>query len=163
MVGRTCCSFGTKKIKIVAVSFFLDTSYFQGRTSFFLLIHLWGPITPVENVTRPRSPTFSESSGRQLSHGPSLDIGFFEQILRNERFMKKIVFLHFFIAAPQKNSSGRQSDNFEDWRLPHSSFRSLCSTFFKTLVELNDTSKIVGLSPLRSWMIQNRCRQNWCF
>jgi hypothetical protein len=65
-------------------------------------------------VTRPISPTFSESSGRQLSHGPSLDIGFFEQILRNERFMKKIVFLHFFIAAPQKNSSGRQSDNFED-------------------------------------------------
>ena len=50
-------------------------------------------------MTRPISPTFSESSGRQLSHGPSLDIGFFEQILRNERFMKKIVFLHFFIAA----------------------------------------------------------------
>ena len=145
------------------MSFFLDTAYFRGRTSFFRLIHLWRPITPVKNVTRPISPTFSESSGRQLSHGPSLDIGFFEQILRNERFMKKIFFLHFFIAAPQKNSSGRQSDNFEDWRLPHSSFRSLCSTFFKTLVELNDTSKIVGLSPLRSWMIQDRVPQNWCF
>ena len=163
MVGRTCYSFQTSKLKIVAVSFFFNAAYFRGRTSFFRLIHLWRPITPVKNVTRPISPTFSESSGRQLSHGPSLDIGFFEQILRNERFMKKIVFLHFFIAAPKKNSSGRQSDNFEDWRLPHSSFRSLCSTFFKTLVELNDTSKIVGLSPLRSWMIQNRCRQNWCF
>ena len=143
--------------------FFFDTAYFRWRISFFRLIHLWRPITPVKNVTRPISPTFSESSGRQLSHGPSLDIGFFEQILRNERFMKKIVFLHFFIAAPQKNSSGRQSDNFEDWRLPHSSFRSLCSTFFKTLVEVNDTSKIVGLSPLRSWMIQDRVPQNWCF
>ena len=53
-------------------------------------------------MTRPISPTFSESSGRQLSHGPSLDIGFFEQILGNERFMKKIVFLHFLIAAPKK-------------------------------------------------------------
>ena len=163
MVGRTCYSFRTSKLKIVAVSLFFDTAYFRWRISFFRLIHLWRPITPVKNVTRPISPTFSESSGRQLSHGPSLDIGFFEQILGNERFMKKIVFLHFFIAAPQKNSSGRQSDNFEDWRLPHSSFRSLCSTFFKTLVELNDTSKIVGLSPLRSWMIQDRCRQNWCF
>ena len=163
MVGSTLIQWQRSKLKIVAVSFFLNTAYFRGRTSFFRLIHLWRPITPVKNVTRPISPTFSESSGRQLSHGPSLDIGFFEQILGNERFMKKIVFLHFFIAAPKKNSSGRQSDNFEDWRLPHSSFRSLCSTFFKTLVEVNDTSKIVGLSPLRSWMIQDRVPQNWCF
>ena len=163
MVGRTCYSFRTSKLKIAAVSFFFNTAYFRGRTSFFRLIHLWRPITPVKNVTRPISPTFSESSGRQLSHGPSLDIGFFEQILRNERFMKKMFFLRFFVSPPKKNSSGRQSDYFEDWRLAHISFRSLCSTFFKTLVEVNDTSKIVGLSPLRSWMIQNRCRQNWCF
>ena len=27
---------------------------------------------------------------------------FFEQISRNERFMKKLVFLHFFVAAPKK-------------------------------------------------------------
>ena len=60
-------------------------------------------------------------------------------------------------------SSGRQSDNFEDWRLPHSSFRSLCSKFFKTLVELSDTSKIVGSSPLRSQVIQNHDRKNYCF
>ena len=163
MVGTICYSFQTSKLKIVAVLFFFNAWYFRWRTSFFGLIHLWRPITPVKNMTRPISPTFSESSGRQLSHGPSLDIGFFEQILRNERFLKKNRFLHFFIAAPKKNSSGRQSDNFEDWRLAHISFRSLCSTFFKTLVEVNDTSKIVGLSPLRSWMIQNRCRQNWCF
>ena len=163
MVGTTCYSFQTSKLKIVAVSFFFDTAYFRGRISFFRLIHLWRPITPVKNVTRPISPTFSESSGRQLSHGPSLDIGFFEQILRNERFMKKMFFLRFFVSPPKKNSSGRQSDNFEDWRLAHISFRSLCSTFFKTLVEVNDTSKIVGLSPLRSWMIQDRVPQNWCF
>ena len=35
-------------------------------------------------MTRPISPTFSESSGREVSRGPSLGIGFFEQILRNE-------------------------------------------------------------------------------
>ena len=45
------------------------------------------PITPVQNLTRPISPTFSESSGREVSHGPSLDICFFEQISGNERFM----------------------------------------------------------------------------
>ena len=96
MVGRTCYSFQTSKLKIVAVSFFLNTTYFRWRISFFRLIHLWRPITPVKNVTRPISPTFSESSGRQLSHGPSLDIGFFEQILRNERFMKKMQKNGFF-------------------------------------------------------------------
>ena len=71
---------------------FLNTSYFRGRTSFFGLIHLWRPITPVQNLTRPISPTFLESSGRELSHGPTLDICFFEQISGNERFMKKVVF-----------------------------------------------------------------------
>ena len=85
---------------------------------------------------------------------------FFEQISRNERFMKKLVFLHFFVAAPKKNSSGRWSDNNEDWRLPYSSFRSWRSKFFKTPVKVSDFFKIVGPSPLRSWIIQDRCRQN---
>ena len=85
---------------------------------------------------------------------------FFEQISRNERFMKKLVFLHFFVAAPKKNSSGRWSDNNEDWRLPYSSFRSWRSKFFKTPVKVRDFFKIVGPSPLRSWIIQDRVRQN---
>ena len=102
MVGRTCYSFQTSKLKIVAVSLFFDTAYFRWRISFFQLIHLWRPITPVKNVTRPISPTFSESSGRQLSHGPSLDIGFFEQILRNERFMKKKFFCDFLCPHQKK-------------------------------------------------------------
>ena len=72
--------------------FFCNASYFRGRTSFFGLIHLWRPITPVQNLTRPISSTFSETSGREVSHGPILDIFFFEQISRNERFMKKIDF-----------------------------------------------------------------------
>ena len=64
-------------------------------------------------MTRPISHTFSESSGREVSHGPSLDIGFFEQILRNERSLRKVVFLHFFIAAPKKNSNNFDSANIE--------------------------------------------------
>ena len=102
MVVSTLIQFRAVIFKIVAVSFFFDTAYFRWRTSFFRLIHLWRPITPVKNVTRPISPTFSESSGRQLSHGPSLDIGFFEQILRNERFMKKIVFCIFSLPHQKK-------------------------------------------------------------
>jgi Pyruvate/2-oxoacid:ferredoxin oxidoreductase delta subunit len=35
-----------------------------------------------------------------ISHGPSLDIGFFEQILRNERFMK--CFFCVFLCPHQK-------------------------------------------------------------
>ena len=53
------------------------------------------------------------SSGRELSHGPILDIFFFEQILRNDRFMKKVDFEHFFIAAPKKNSNNFDSANIE--------------------------------------------------
>ena len=141
---------------------FFNASYFRGRTSFFGLVHLWRPITPVQNLTRPISSTFSETSGREVSHGPNPDIFFFEQISRNERFMKKD-FEHFFIAAPKKISNNFDSANIELWRLAHSSFRNLCSTFFKTPVEVSDIFKIVGPSPLRSWMIQDRGRQNWCF
>ena len=105
---------------------FFDTLYFRWRSSFFGLIHLWRTITPVQNLTRPISTTFSES-------------------------------------APKKNSKFFDLANIEIWCLAHSSFWSLCSKFFKTPVEVSDIFKIVGPSPLRSWMIQDRCRQNWCF
>ena len=42
--------------------FFFNTSYFRGRTSFFGLIHLWRPITPVKNYHifgKPRTSAFS--------------------------------------------------------------------------------------------------------
>ena len=78
-------------------------------------------------------------------------------------FYGKRPFLTFFRDRTEKFSSGRQSDNFEDWRLAHSSYRSWCSTSFKTLVELSDTSKIVGPSPLRSQKIRNHDRQKEYF
>ena len=43
----------------------------------------------------------------------SPDIFFFEQISRNERFMKKVDFKHFFIAAPKKNSNNFDLANIE--------------------------------------------------
>ena len=78
-------------------------------------------------------------------------------------FYEKRPFLAFFVTRPKIFSSGRQSDNFEERRLPHSSFRSWCSKFSETLVEVSDTSKIVGPSPLRSQVIRNHDRKNECF
>ena len=75
-------------------------------------------------------------------------------------FYEKVSFFAFFRVRTKKNSSGRWSDNNEDWRLPYSSFRSWCSKFFKTPVKVSDFFKIVGPSPLRSWIIQDRVRQN---
>ena len=61
------------------------------------------------------------------------------------------------MTSSKKFSSGHQSDNFEDWRLPHSSFRSLCPKFFKTLMEENcgsqPTPKSVDPEPwLQKWV-----------
>ena len=54
---------------------------------------------------------------------------------------KKNRFLHFSVSLSKKNSSGRQSDTIEDWRLAHSSVRRSCSKFFKTHAENSDTFK----------------------
>ena len=139
MVGTICYSFRSSKLKIVAVLFFFNAWYFRWRTSFFGLVHLWRPITPVQNLTRPISSTFSETSGREVSHRPILDISPFEQISRNEHLMSNF-FLHFFVATPKKNSSGRRSDNIEDWRLPH--FEADVPTFSKYLWKLAISLKL---------------------
>ena len=88
---------------------------------------------------------------------------FFEQISRNERFMKKLVFLHFFVSAPKKNSSGRRSDNIDASGLPNSSSESLCPKDFREHVKNVGTFKIGGPSPLQSQLIQFRVRQKSCF
>ena len=69
---------------------------------------------------------------------------------------KKSIFSIFFVSAPRKISNNFESDNIEVWRLAHSSFRNLCSTFFKTPVEVSDIFKIVGPSRLWSQVIQDR-------
>ena len=95
MVGTTCYSFQASKLKIVGVLFFFDASYFRWRSSFFGLIHLWRPITPVQNLTRPISTTFLESSGRELWHDSTLDTCANPKISSNCLTAKKVFFLHF--------------------------------------------------------------------
>ena len=53
---------------------------------FWNLTQLWQPITLVQNLQISKTTTFSESSGRQLSHGPTLDGSYQFKILSNLRF-----------------------------------------------------------------------------
>ena len=92
MDGSTLIQFQGPTLIIVAVSFFFNASYFRGQTSFLRLLHLWRLITPCLNLPSPIKYRFSESSERQLSHGPNLDIFFYEQISRKEHFMQNIRF-----------------------------------------------------------------------
>ena len=101
-VDYTCYSFQTRKLKIVAVLFF-DTSYFWGRTENFKVCWLWVAITPVKKLARPKSTTFSETSGPELSHGPILEKFSHQKISRRRVFSKKRRFLLFFVSTPKKN------------------------------------------------------------
>ena len=66
------------------LSFFCNTAYFWWRRQNFKVCWLWGAITPVRKVARSKSTTFSESSGRELSHGPIR-----EKILPHENVEEK--------------------------------------------------------------------------
>ena len=76
---------------------------------------------------------------------------------------KKRRFLKFFVSASKKISSGCQSDNFDPRRSAYGSSESLCPKFSEAHVEKVLIFKIVGASPLRSQVIQNRVRQISCF
>ena len=156
-------SFQPRKIKIVAVSFFLTPPNFRDTSTFADMIWLWPAITPVKKIARPKSTTFSESSGSQLSHGPILEKFSHQKISRRRVFSKKRRFLQLFVSAPRKISNGCQSDNFDARRSAHGSSESSCPKFSETHAEKVSIFKIVGASPLQSQVIQNHVRQNRWF
>merc|ERR1711894_87902 len=86
-----------------------------------------------------------------------------QKISRRRVCSKKCRFLQFFLSTPKKISSGCQSDNFDPRRPAHGSSESLCSILSEGHVEKVLIFKIVGASPLRSQVIQNRVHQNSCF
>ena len=94
-VDYTCYSFQTRKLKIVAVLFFCNTSYFWWRTENFKVCWLWAAITPVEKLARPQSTSFSESSGRELSHGPIPEKFSLTKMSRRRGFSQKRFFCNF--------------------------------------------------------------------
>ena len=112
-----------KKFFWASVIFF-DIAYFWGQTRNFKVCWLWAAITPVKKLARPKSTTFSETSGRELSHGPIPEKFSHTKMLRRGVFSKKRRFLQFSIAAPKKISNGCQSDNFDARRSAHGSSES---------------------------------------
>ena len=76
--------------------------YFWWRTRNFKFCWLWAAITLVEKLARPKNTTFSESSGRELSHGSIPEKFSLTKMTRGRDFSKKRRFLQFSIAAPKK-------------------------------------------------------------
>ena len=81
---------------------FFNTSYFWGRTENFKVCWLWAAITPVKKLARPKSTTFSETSGPELSHGPILE-KFSHQKISRRRVFSKNAFFAIFHCRPPKN------------------------------------------------------------
>ena len=75
---------------------FFDTSYFRGQSSFSQLSQLWRDIAQSVKLTTPLCYTFSEPSGRQLSHGGTLDICCSSKISINLPKCEKLLFFAFF-------------------------------------------------------------------
>ena len=138
--------------------FFVTSLIFRDKHTFAALCWLWTAITPVKKIVRPKSTTFSETSGRELWHGPILEKFSHQKISRRRVFSKKRRFLQFFVSAPKKNSNGCQSDNFHARRSAHGSSERSWPVFFEAPARKFIIFKIVGASPLRSQVIQNRVR-----
>ena len=73
MWGPRWFSGDSEKSKLWPCLFFLTPPNFGDTSTFADMIWLWPAITPVKKLARPKSTTFSESSGSQLSHGPILE------------------------------------------------------------------------------------------
>ena len=110
-----------RRKKIARMTFFLTSLIFRDKHTFAALCWLWAAITPVKKIVRPKSTTFSETSGRELWHGPILEKFSHQKISRRRVFSKKRRFLQFFVSAPKKISNGCQSDNFDPRRSAHGS------------------------------------------
>ena len=95
MVGSTLIQWQRSNFKITGVGFFFTAPYFCLRSQNFTVVWLWAAITPVQNLTRPISSTFSESSGRQLSDGPILDFFSLSKFRGTSVLWEKVFFCIF--------------------------------------------------------------------
>ena len=95
--------------------------------------------------------TFLESSGPELSHGGTPDLGTNTKKSSKLPECKKKHFLAIFGVTLQKNFKWLPIlDNFDPRRSPYGSSESLCPVFFKTPVKKVMIFKIVGaLSKVR--------------
>ena len=114
-------------------------------------------------VARPKSNTFLESPGRELSHGGTLDMGSTTKNPRKLDKRKKGSFLHFFLSLCKKISNGRQSDNFGPRGDAYGPSERLCPKFSETPLRKSKVFKIEGVMPLQSQVIQICVPQKRCF
>ena len=151
-VSLPLIQYGAEILKILAVFFFFWRLVISMTDQFF---RTHPSLTAYSSRSKPHTPNKLHIFGKLWTWAFAWSYPgffFFEQISRNERFMKKLVFLHFFVSAPKKNSSGRRSDNIDASGLPNTSSESLCPKVFREHVKNAETLKIRGsiYSPPKS-------------
>ena len=153
-VSLTLIQYGASILKIVAVSFFLNANYFWGRTQNFRLCWLWPAITRVQNIGAWKTITFSDSSGRQLSHGTPHVGSTRSECPVNVGNTKKYHFSCFWASRRWKKVGGRRSDNFDATAPAHGSFWPILPTFLMGINRNDDTLRFWGTRPPQSWKNQ---------
>ena len=163
MVCLISYSFQVSKRLIEAVSFFLTSTYFWWRTQNFRLRWLCPAITRVQNIGAWKTITFSDSSGRQLSHGTPHVGSTRSECPVNVGKTKKYHFLGFWASWGWKQVGGWRSDNLEATAPAHSSFWLIFPKFLRDSVENDHNLKVLGLTPRQSWKNQNCVRKRTWF
>ena len=100
------------------------------------------PITPVQNLTRPINPTFSESSGREVSHGPSLDIFSLSKFRGMSVLWKKSIFSIFSCPHQEKFQTILNQTILKFDALPIAHFEDYVPLFLKHLWKLAISLKL---------------------
>ena len=129
MVGTICYSFQNLKLKIVAVLFFFWRLVFSWTDQFF---RTRPSLTAYNSRSKPHTPNKFHIFGNVRTWGFTWTyLGYFFLWANFEEwaFYEKSRFLAFFHCRTEKNSNNFDSANIEVWRLAHSSFWNLCSTF----------------------------------
>ena len=92
-------NFGAQNSKLWPCLFFWTSPLLKFFSSIFT--QLWRPITMVWNLQNSKTTTFSELSGRQLSHGTTLYRSYLFKILSNLRFSFSSIPYFSMFSAPQ--------------------------------------------------------------
>ena len=111
-------------------------------------------ITRVQNIGAWKTITFSDSSGRQLSHATPHVGSTRSEFPVNVGNTKKYHFSCFWASQRWKKVGGRRSDNFDATAPAHGSFWPILPTFLMGINRNDDTLKFWGPRPPQSWKNQ---------
>ena len=151
MVGRTCYSF--QNSLLWPWLFFVTPLIFGNGSKISAVCQLWTAITPVQKLVGPKTSTFSESSGCELSHGSTLNMCFYIKISSNLAKSKKNRFLHFFVSLSKIFQVAAHRTLSKIGALPIAHFEDNVPIFSKHMLKLAIPSNI-GLRPRQSQLIR---------